>query len=88
MYSYQHKSSGYISPKPSEGDKFSSVPMIKDLTLNKYGWSALNTACYFGRLDMVKYLVEEHRSDPNHRNSNGWHSLIFALMGSTINDSQ
>jgi len=57
---------------------------LRSLSLNKYGWTALSTACYFGQLDIVKYLTNEHRCDPNATNSNGWHSLIFTIMGSTI----
>ena len=25
--------------------------------LNKYGWTALHAACYFGHIDIVEYLV-------------------------------
>jgi len=49
--------------------------------LNKFGWTPLHAACYFGRLDIVKFLIEEEQADPNESNSNGWHSLIFAVMG-------
>ena len=41
----------------------------------------MHAACYFGRLDIVKYLVEEDNADPNEKNPNGWHGLIFAVMG-------
>jgi ankyrin repeat protein len=52
-----------------------------DLRINKFGWTSLHAACYFGRVEIVKYLIEEVRADPNQRNPNGWHSLIFAVMG-------
>ena len=54
---------------------------LSSLRLNKFGWTPLHAACYFGRLDIVKFLVEEGHADPNDQNSNGWHSLIFAVMG-------
>ena len=57
---------------------------LKSLSLNKYGWTALNAACYFGHLNIIKYLIESVQCDPNQANQNGWHSLIFAIMGSTI----
>ena len=53
------------------------------LSLNKYGWTPLHAACYFGKTDIVKYLIEEKGADPNLSNDNGWHSVIFAVMGGT-----
>jgi Ankyrin repeats (many copies) len=58
--------------------------IIKSLPLNKYGWTALHAACYFGHLDLIRYLIEVQSCDPNETNQNGWHALIFAVMGSTI----
>ena len=26
--------------------------------INKFGWTPLHAACYFGRLEIVKYLIE------------------------------
>ncbi len=54
---------------------------LSNARLNKFGWTALHAACYFGRLEIVKYLVEEDHADPNEKNPNGWHALIFAVMG-------
>ena len=54
---------------------------IKTARLNKYGWTALHAACYFGRLPIVEYLIESNNCDFNLQNPNGWHSLIFAVMG-------
>ena len=41
----------------------------------------MHTACYYGHLDIVKYLVQEQGCDVNSTNINGWHSLIFAVYG-------
>lgn len=50
--------------------------------LNKYGWTALHTACYAGQLELVRYFLEEcDGADVNQLNSNGWNSLIFAVYG-------
>lgn len=49
--------------------------------LNKYGWTALHAACYFGHLNLVEYLVKNQKADVNGANENGWHSLIFAVYG-------
>jgi ankyrin repeat protein len=57
---------------------------LRSLPLNKFGWTALNAACYFGQLEIIKYLCEDQILDPNATNQNGWHSLIFTLMGSSI----
>ena len=51
------------------------------MRINKFGWTALHAACYFGRLDIVQYLIEEEQANPNEVNPNGWHSLIFSVMG-------
>ncbi len=51
------------------------------ISINKYGWTPLHAACYFGRLHIVKYLIEELGSDPSASNLNGWHALIFTVMG-------
>ena len=51
------------------------------MKLNKYSWSPLHAACYFGKLDIVKFLIEEESASPNDINTNGWHSLIFCVMG-------
>ena len=52
--------------------------------LNKHGWTALHAACYFARLDVVKYLVETLRVDTNVQSNSGWHSLTFTVMGSNL----
>lgn len=62
----------------------SSQILLRSLPLNKHGWTVLNAACYFGKLDIVKYLITEHKCDPNSQNNNGWHSLMFAIMGSSV----
>lgn len=54
---------------------------LNKIIINQYGWTPLHAACYFGRLDIVKYLIECENFDPNDENLNGWHSLIFAVMG-------
>jgi ankyrin repeat protein len=30
---------------------------LSTFTLNKHGWTALHAACYFGRVEMVHYLI-------------------------------
>lgn len=55
--------------------------LLIDTPLNKYGWTSLHAACYFGHLDIVDYLVTKMHADVNVTNSNGWHSLIFAVYG-------
>ena len=57
------------------GKKLVNVP------LNKYGWTALHAACYYGHINIVRYLVSVHYADVNATNHNGWHSLIFAVYG-------
>jgi len=57
-----------------------SVPDV-DAHLNKYGWTPLHAACFFGKIDIVQHLVTRLQADPNRQNSNGWHALIFALFG-------
>jgi ankyrin repeat protein len=57
---------------------------LRSLPLNKFGWTALNAACYFGQFEIIKYLCEDQNLDPNATNQNGWHSLIFTIMGSAI----
>ena len=52
-----------------------------DSPLNKYGWTALHTACYFGHLDIVEYLVRDLGADVNAKSSRGWNSLVFAIFG-------
>eukprot|EP00347_Sterkiella_histriomuscorum_P014689 403359924 len=54
---------------------------LSNAKINKFGWTPLHAACYFGKLEIVKYLVEQDKADPNETNPNGWHSLIFAVMG-------
>ena len=51
------------------------------MKLNKFGWTSLHEASYFGKLEIVKYLIEEEGANPNDVNQNGWHSLIFCIMG-------
>ena len=41
----------------------------------------MHAACYFGRLEIAIFLIEHDHADPNEVNPNGWHSLIFAIMG-------
>ena len=52
--------------------------------LNKYGWTALHAASYFGQIEIVKYLVEDLDINVNQTNVNGWHSLIFAVYGGQL----
>ena len=54
------------------------------LILNKFGWTALHAACYFGKEEIVKYLVEDLDMEVNGQNPNGWHSLTFTVMGNTV----
>ncbi|CDW89562.1 ankyrin [Stylonychia lemnae] len=54
---------------------------LSNARINKFGWTPLHAACYFGRLSIVIYLIEQDHADPNEVNPNGWHSLIFAVMG-------
>jgi hypothetical protein len=55
---------------------------LSESPLNKFGWTALHAACYYGRLKFVQYLIKNAKVSPNVKNINGWHSLIFAVMGS------
>eukprot|EP00349_Pseudokeronopsis_sp_Brazil_P006421 CAMPEP_0202963564 /NCGR_PEP_ID=MMETSP1396-20130829/7574_1 /ASSEMBLY_ACC=CAM_ASM_000872 /TAXON_ID= /ORGANISM="Pseudokeronopsis sp., Strain Brazil" /LENGTH=119 /DNA_ID=CAMNT_0049684897 /DNA_START=91 /DNA_END=450 /DNA_ORIENTATION=+ len=52
--------------------------------LNGHGWAPLHEACYYGHLNIVKYLVEDQQADVNSANVNGWHSLTFAVLGGQI----
>lgn len=61
-----------------------SSSVSKDFEINKYGWTPLHAACYFGHIHIVKYIVNELDGDVNKRNENGWNSLIFAVMGAHI----
>lgn len=54
---------------------------MSNITLNKFGWTALHAACYFQRLELIKHFLNFSRADPNFSNPNGWHSLIFSVMG-------
>lgn len=49
--------------------------------LNKHGWTALHAASYFGRLEIVQYLIETLKVKVNTKSSCGWHALTFAVMG-------
>ncbi|CDW90763.1 non-atpase subunit of the 26s proteasome [Stylonychia lemnae] len=49
--------------------------------LNKFGWTALHAACFYGQIAIVQYLVEQLNADVNNTNQNGWNSLIFAIFG-------
>jgi hypothetical protein len=52
--------------------------------LNKYGWTALHAACYYGGLEIVHYLTQESFGlDIMQKNENGWHCIIFTVMGSS-----
>eukprot|EP00347_Sterkiella_histriomuscorum_P022351 403330787 len=55
--------------------------LLVERPLNKYGWTALHSACYFGHLEIVQFLTQHCEADVNAINSNGWHSLIFAIFG-------
>ena len=59
----------------------SNSDIFIDSPLNKYGWTALHAACYFGHMDLVAYLICDLHADVNLPNKNGWHSLIFAVYG-------
>jgi ankyrin repeat protein len=52
--------------------------------LNSSGWTPLHAACYKGLFSTIKYLIEQMNADPNVQNDNGWHSLTFTVMGSSI----
>ena len=52
-----------------------------NIKLNRFGWTPLHTACFFGQLKLVQYLVQIENADVNETNINGWHSLIFAVYG-------
>ena len=54
---------------------------LKEQSINKYGWTPLHTACYFGQVDIVEYLVTELAVDVNQTNNYGWNSFVFALYG-------
>ena len=41
----------------------------------------LHNASYYGHLDIVKYLVEECKADPNIKNNNGETPLKLAKNG-------
>ena len=59
-----------------------TVPLQpNDIKLNRFGWTPLHTACFFGHLKIVQYLVQIQNADVNDTNVNGWHSLIFAVYG-------
>ena len=70
-----------------ELEKLEGNLRISDIQINKYGWTSLHAACYFGSLDLVQYLVEDQCADPNIQNSNGWNSLIFAVIGAADKNS-
>ena len=52
--------------------------------LNKYGWTALHAACYYGRVSAVIYLIENAKVNCKLTNENGWDPLIFTVMGSSL----
>lgn len=54
---------------------------LSQIQINKYNWTPLHAACYFGQLSLVEYLINVERLDPKQANANGWDSLIFAVMG-------
>jgi hypothetical protein len=44
----------------------------------------LHAACYYGRVDLVKALASDcDEADLMAPNVNGWHSIIFTVMGSS-----
>jgi Ankyrin repeats (many copies) len=59
--------------------------VLSTVIINNYGWTPLHAACYHGKLDIVRFLIEKCYADPNLKNINGWNSLIFAVMGYTQN---
>ena len=52
--------------------------------LNKYGWTALHAACYYGRSEVVHYLINEVKVDLQVTNEKGWSPLVFTIMGSSL----
>lgn len=38
---------------------------LSESPLNKFGWTALHAACYYGRLSFVKYLIAKGKVSPN-----------------------
>ena len=57
------------------------MSQFSNQALNRYGWTALHAACYFGHISLVRYLIIDQCADVNAVNINGWHSLIFAVYG-------
>ncbi|TNV78894.1 hypothetical protein FGO68_gene8737 [Halteria grandinella] len=62
-------------------DDQSSGNLLSSAPINKFGWTSLHAACYYGKLDIVRFLCQSQSADPNAKNFNGWNALIFAVMG-------
>jgi len=46
----------------------------------KYGWTPLHLAIRRGKMEMVKFLIEEKNADINIQDKSGWTPLMEAIM--------
>ena len=51
--------------------------------VNKFGWTALHAAAYYGRIDVLEYLVFEKmgEGDSDMQSKDGWTAPMFAFYG-------
>jgi ankyrin repeat protein len=56
-----------------------------NMPLNNFGWSALHTACYYGKIEMVRYLIYSCGASTIVENENGWNAALFCVFGKKEN---
>ena len=84
---YQHEPQ--VNVKPVTIAKTLNLPLqitsnfktLQPCLLLDNGLTPLHCACRGGHLDIVKYLIDVCKSDPNHSNSSGLTAIDFAQMG-------
>ncbi|NPA65781.1 MAG: ankyrin repeat domain-containing protein [Epsilonproteobacteria bacterium] len=57
------------------------INTLEDVNIQeKYGWTPLHLAIRRGRMEMVKFLIEERDADINIQDKAGWTPLMEAIM--------
>ncbi len=53
-----------------------------DFNLSDFkGWSLLQVSCYFGRLDIARWLISDRKVRYKHSSSDGMNPLLCAVLG-------